>query len=177
MRIGVIGPSDTKKVAQILGQRQERYLEVVREAARIVAASGFRIVVTANKGSSTAEFARAYSKADGRGVACVLPLKDREFGLGHAERAVCDAEIDGKTWRSNAAKFAEECDAMLCLGFGAGTFVEIGMAKWFLKSRRIIVLRECISAELPKEALSKLEVEYTRVRQLGSALEKLKKAL
>lgn len=178
MRLAITAPTYWRKNAQILGQSEKEFLGNVKKVVEIAAPMKFEIAVVPHKKSLSEFFAIKYKKLGGR-VIGIVPLQDKEFGVEYLNREICDKIVDCGDWRNQPEKLNEASDAMLCLGFGAGTLNEIAMSKWFnpdkKKRKRIIVVREFISAELPEEAVKDLDVVYVQMKGLGKALKELGK--
>ncbi|MBI2530349.1 MAG: hypothetical protein HYW05_04365 [Candidatus Diapherotrites archaeon] len=161
--LGIIGPSDSGKNAQILGHSLEGSAAQIREIARSAAEIGIkRIAIVPHKGSASEMFAKEFGKREK--VIGVVPLRDREFGISYLNKGVCDEIVDCGTWRNSAIKMNEICDAFLCLGFTCGALNEVAFSKWFNKSKKrkkkILVCAWRISSKLPKEIEKDVDLVY-----------------
>lgn len=173
--LGIIGPSDTGKNAQILGHFLKGGAKQIGEMARSAAACGIEtIAIVPHRGSASEIFAKEFGKS-GK-VIGVVPLKDREFGISYLNQEICNRIVNCGTWRNSPEKMNEICDAFLCLGFGCGVMNEIAFSKWFNKSKKkkkkILVCAWRISSKLPKEIEKDTNLVY--VGSIAQLRERLK---
>ena len=174
--LGIIGPSDSGKNAQILGHSPGSSAAQIREIARSAAEIGIKtIAIVPHKGSVSEEFAREFRRSSGARIIGVVPLQDKEFGISYLNRGICNEIVDCRTWRNSAIKMNEICDAFLCLGFACGALNEIAFSKWFNKNKKqkkkILVCAWRVSAKLPKEIEKDVDLVYAgSVAQLRQRL-------
>jgi|SRR3989338_117249 len=177
--LGIIGPSDSGKNAQILGHSLKGSAGQIGEIARSAAEIGIKkIAVVPHRGSISGQFAKEFRRSSGARIIGVVPLQDREFGISYLNRGMCNEIVDCKTWRNSAIKMNEICDAFLCLGFACGALNEIAFSKWFNKNKKqkkkILVCAWRISSKLPKEIEKDVNLVYAgSVAQLKQRLKEV----
>jgi hypothetical protein len=154
MKIGIIGPTRLESLTDI----NKNSMMIIKELAKVVAESGNEIVVTPDKGSVSEFFAKEYLNQGGRKIYSVIPLDDKEFGYNWVNTEI-GKNINCSTWRNQPEKLNEESDMLLCLGYAPGVLIEIAYSKWF-HPKSVLVIREFISQELPREAIKKISLEY-----------------
>ena len=176
--LGIIGPGDSGKNAQILGHSLGSSAAQIREIARSAAEIGIKkIAIVPHKGSVSEEFAKEFRRSGGK-IIGVVPLRDKEFGISYLNQKLCDEIVNCGTWRNSAIRMNEICDTFLCLGFACGALNEIAFSKWFNKGKRrkkkILVCALRISSKLPKEIEKDVNLAYVGgVAQLRQRLKEL----
>jgi len=176
MRLGIIGPTQWQKNCKSVGISEKKYLGEAKKIAALLKNLGFEIVVNPHFGSVSHFFAQEFKRLQGK-VIGIIPKQDSEFGIDYLDQSSCTSTIDCGTWRNMAACFNENCQAMLCLGYSVGVLNEIAFTKWFglqeKKPKKILVIKEFVSARLPKESVKDLNIEYVSLKQLGKKLKQL----
>ena len=71
-------------------------------------------------------------------------------------------------WRNQPEKLAESADLFICLGFGAGTLVEIFMTKYF--PVKVVIIEDFITSKLPKESERDIDVRYLKASEVSRLL-------
>ena len=158
MRIGIIGPSKFEKLEEINDAAAKMITELAKDLI------GHEIILTADKGSVSEYFAQEYLEAGGKKLFSVIPLDDTEFGYNWVNTELGE-KINCGTWRNQPEKLNEESEVIVCLGYSAGGLIEMAYSKWFNK-KPVYVIKEFISAELPKEATESLDVRYVSIEEL-----------
>ena len=162
MKIGIIGPSKLDYVEKINSDAKK----IISEISKIL--KGKEIVVVPDKGSSPEFFAKEYIKNKGKKVYSIIPLDDKEFGCSWLDLDLGE-NINCGTWRNQPEKLNEECDVLLCIGYATGVLIEMGYSKWFGK-KKIFIIRELVSEELPKDAVRDLNIKYIFYKDVGEEL-------
>lgn len=165
MKIGIIGPN--KIFEENLKEREK----LSNRVAKIIAMSGNEIVLTPDKNSLLEYFGKRYVEYHGKRILLIIPTKDKDYkkylNIDIGEIVSC---ID---WDRQADEFNRQSDLFICLGYSWGAMKEIACAQYFNK-KKIYVLKEFISEELPKEL--NFLVEYISIneikRKLGEIREK-----
>ncbi len=165
MRIGIIGPNQCP-------QLNKEELEIrkinLRKVARILAKTGFEILLTPDKNSLLELFGEEYLKNNGKKIYEVVPLDDDYedyLNTNLGELISC-----GK-WPNQPSRYNEECDVMFCVGYGGMVMAEIGFSRYY-NPKRIYVINEFISQKLPEEI--GLDIEYIKLNELEDSLNNLK---
>ena len=153
MRIGIIGPSKLEYLEEFKDNKK-----ILEKLAEAVANSGNEIVIVPDKGSVSEFFGKEYIKNKGKKVYEVVPLDDKEFGYSWVNVDLGE-NINCGTWRNQPEKLNEETDILLCVGYAAGVLAEIAYTKWF-KPKPVYIIKELVSAELPKEVNRSLDLKY-----------------
>lgn len=176
LRLGIIGPTHWQKNCKLLRLDKKRYLEETKKIAAQVKELGFDIVVNPHFGGISHQFALEFKRLGGR-VIGIIPKQDSEFGIDYLDQSACTETIDCGTWRNMAAALNEQTSALLCLGYSAGALNEIAFSKWFgkrqEKTKKILAVKEFVSAQLPKESARDLNIEYVSLKRLKAKLKGL----
>ena len=131
------------------------------KVAKIIAKSGNEIVLTPDKSSLLEYFGEKYLENKGKKILLIIPTEDKDhkkyLNIKLGKIISCD------DWDRQADEFNRQSDLFICLGYSWGAMKEIACAQYFNK-KKIYVLKEFISGELPKE-LSFL-VEYISINEI-----------
>jgi len=142
MRIGIIGPN---KIFE--GSLEERK-KLIDKVAKIIARSGNEIVLTPDKDSLLEYFGERYLEFGGKKIWLIIPTKEKDYKkFLNTELGEIISCID---WDRQANEFNRQSNLFICLGYSWGAMKEIACAQYFNK-KKIYVLKEFISEELPKE--------------------------
>lgn len=155
MKIGIIGPN---KITE--GDLEEKR-KLIDKIAKIIAKSGNEIVLTPDKDSLLEYFGKKYLENKGKKSFLIIPTKDKD----HEKYLNTEiGEIISYTdWDRQADEFNRQSDLFICLGYSWGAMKEIACAQYFNK-KKIYILREFISEELPKEL--NFLVEYIPIKEI-----------
>lgn len=158
MKIGIIGPNKIFKGS--INKRKK----LIDRVAKVVAESNNEIVLTPDKDSLLEYFGKKYLEFNGQKVFIVAPMKDSaekylNLDLGEI--------IDCKIWDVQADEFNKQSEVFICVGWAWGAMKEIACSQYFNK-KKIYVLKEFISSELPEEL--NFLVEYISVEDLEGVL-------
>jgi intein/homing endonuclease len=155
MKVGIIGPNTLKE-----GNLEERK-KLLDKVAKILAKSGNEIVLTPDKSSLLESFGERYLYHNGKKIWLIIPAEDKDnekyLNTELGEIISCN------DWDRQADEFNRQSDLFICLGYSWGAMKEIACAQYFNK-KKIYILKEFISGELPKE-LSFL-VEYIPINKI-----------
>jgi hypothetical protein len=164
MRIGIIGPNRCPQLKQEeLEIRKSNLIKV----ARILAKTGFEILLTPDKNSLLELLGKEYLKNGGKKISEIVPLDDdfeKYLNVDLGEIISC-----GK-WPNQPSKFNEECDVMFCVGYGGMVMAEIGFSGYY-NPKKIYIINEFISEKLPEEI--GLDIEYINLNELEDILKNL----
>jgi hypothetical protein len=141
MKIGIIGPNKLFE-----GDLKERK-KLIDKVAKLIAKSKNEIILTPDKNSLLEYFGKKYLEFGGKKIWIVAPMKDdaeEHLNLKIGEIISCT------DWDRQANEFNRQSDIFICIGYAWGAMKEIACAQYFNK-KKIYVLREFISEELPKE--------------------------
>lgn len=167
MKIGILGPTNIRAFCSRLGIEEFEYLAKVEKIAAYLASNMFEIVIVPHRNSLSEYFARVYMDNKGKKVHGVYPEQDMEFGVGTINVDICDQYIKAENWREVPELLDQNSDALLCLGFGPGTLIEICYTKWY-PVKKIIVIKDFVSSRLPVELESKLPIGYIDAKDMVS---------
>lgn len=165
MRIGIIGPN---RCPQLKQEELELRKNNLREVARILANTGFEILLTPDKDSLLELLGKEYLKNGGKKISEIVPLDDdfeKYLNVDLGEIISC-----GK-WPNQPSKFNEECDVMFCVGYGGMVMAEIGFSGYY-NPKTIYIINEFISQQLPAEI--GLDIKYININELEDVLKNLK---
>lgn len=159
MKIGIIGPN------KLFEEKLEERRILLDKVAKIISETENEIVLTPDKDSLLEYFGKQYLKFKGKKIWLVIPTKDKDYKKYlNTELGEVISCID---WDRQADEFNRQSDLFICLGYSWGAMKEIACAQYFNK-KKIYVLKEFISEELPKEL--NFLLEYLSVNELGSKL-------
>ena len=167
MRYGIIGPTDVKKFCKILRLSEQAYTEYLIQLAEILARKKHELIVVPHKKSSSEFIARRYHAYDGEKVYGIIPMEDIEWGFDFLNQELVDEVINSKVWSNSSVQLLKQSDFLICVGQTAGSVMEICWTKWY-KVKGIIVIRNFITSELPKETIYKLKIKYVDMDDLES---------
>lgn len=159
MKIGIIGPN---KIYDTDVNRRKDLLDIVAE---IIARSNNKIVLTPDKNSLLEYFGKQYAKFGGKKTLLVIPTEESDH-KEHLNTKIGDI-IDCQIWDKQADEFNRQSDIYVCVGFAWGAMKEIACAQYFNK-KKIYVLKEFITSELPKEL--NFLLEYIEISDLATIL-------
>ena len=159
MKIGIIGPNKIYS-----GDENDRKI-LIDEVAKIVANSGNEIILTPDKDSLLEYFGNRYLELGGKNLSLVIPTKQAGYE-GYLNTSLGKV-VDCNDWDRQADEFNRQSDMFICIGYAWGGMKEIACAQYF-NLKKIYILREFISDELPEE-LGFL-VEYISIKDLSSVL-------
>jgi len=163
MKIGIIGPNKLFE-----GTLEERK-KLIDKVAKIIAKSGNEIILTPDNGSLLEYFGEKYLGYKGKKILLIIPTGDKDhkkyLNTKLGEIVSC---ID---WDRQADEFNRQSDLFICLGYSWGAMKEIACAQYFNK-KKIYILKEFISEELPKEL--NFLVEYISIKEIEGKVNKIK---
>ncbi|MFZ5391882.1 MAG: hypothetical protein ACOZAR_01675 [Patescibacteria group bacterium] len=165
MRIGIIGPN---QCPQLKKEELEIRKNNLKKVAKIFAKTNFEILLTPDKNSLLELLGKEYLKNKGEKIFEIVPLDD-DFDK-HLNTELGEI-ISCKKWPNQPSKFNEECDMMFCVGYGGMVMAEIGFSGYY-NPKKIYIIREFISQELPKEI--GLNIEYIDLNELECVLKNIK---
>jgi len=160
MKIGIVGPN------KIFNDDERKRKILLDEVARIVVASGNEIVLTPNKGSLLEYFGNKYLELGGKNISLVIPTMETGYE-GYLNTSLGKI-IDCCDWDRQADVYNRQCDMFVCVGYAWDGMKEIACAQYF-NAKKIYILREFISNELPEEL--NFLVEYISIKDLLSVLD------
>ena len=159
MRIGIIGPNKLFE-----GSLEERKA-LISKVAKVVASSGNEIILTPDKNSLLEYFGKLYLENKGRKLLLIIPTDDNNHK--NCLNTELGEVISCHDWDKQADEFNRQSDLFICLGYSWGAMKEIACAQYFNK-KKIYILKECISEELPKEL--NFLVEYISIDDIRDGI-------
>jgi len=166
MRIGIIGPNFTPHLdPKELNERKAKLSLLAKD----LAVSGFEILLTPDQDSLLEFIGNEFIRNGGRKIYEIVPLDDdyeNYLNTELGETISCDK------WANQPAKFNEECDVMFCVGYGGMVIAEIGFSGYF-NPKTVYIIKDFISAELPKEIEPRLNIEYVGLEDIKEILKGL----
>ncbi|MBI2629846.1 hypothetical protein HYW76_01980 [Candidatus Pacearchaeota archaeon] len=142
MRIGITGPN------KLFSGDLEKRKNLLDKAAEIVAKSGNEIVLTPDKNSLMEYFGKKYLEFGGKKIFLVIPSEEKDYK--NYLNTELGETISSKSWDSQADEFNRQSDLFVCIGWAWGALKEIACSQYFNK-KRVLVLKEFISEQLPEE--------------------------
>ena len=165
MKISIAGPGKFEAYEKI----NPRAKTIIAEIAKLIAESGNEIVLTPDKNSAIAFFAKEYQDNGGKKVYEIVPLDDKEFGYEKYLDITLGEIINCGTWINQAIEFNKNSDMMICLAYGWGTMVEIHYAEHY-NPKTVYIIKEFITSELPKELHKNQDIKYVSYKELINIL-------
>jgi len=172
MKIGVIASSKLSYIAQGSKKSEKEVKKMLDKIAETLAKNNYEIIITPDKNSPLEYLGKEYLKFKGKKIYEVVPLEDKEFGYTYVNTDLGNI-INCKVWRNQPETTCEASDALLCIGYGVGAFIEMGYTKWF-KQAPVLIIKELVSGKLPMEFEKSLKIKYISVNDLDKELKKLK---
>ncbi len=158
MKIGIIGPN------RIQDDNDDRK-KLLGKVAKIIAANGHEIVLTPDRSSLLEYFGIIYNQLGGKKTWLVIPTHEPN----HSDYLNTEIGqiIDCVDWDRQANEYNRQCDVFICVGYAWGGMKEIACAQYFNK-KKIYILKEFISSELPTEL--NFLVEYITIQDLENSI-------
>ena len=169
MRIGIIGPSKIDIFCKSIELDGKKYLIKINELANILSKFEYDIIIVPQKKSSPLFFAEEFKNISNNKILGIIPLDDTEFGIDYIEEFFCDEIINCGTWRNQPETMCENCDILVCIGFSAGTLIELMYTKYF-KVKKLIVIEDFITSKLPIEINNDINIEYVKLDEVEKIL-------
>jgi hypothetical protein len=159
MIIGIVGPNNIFD-----GDIDDRK-NLLTKVAKIIAASGNEIVLTPDKDSLLEYFGTKYKEFGGKKIQLILPTNETDYD-SYLNTELGEA-ICCKDWDRQANEFNRQSNIFICVGFAWGGMKEIACAQYY-NNKKIYILKEFISGELPKEL--NFLVEYIGINDLAAKI-------
>lgn len=157
--IGIIGPTNLRRISAASGIPEQRYRDGALAAGTAIARHGAILAMVPDRGIAMSGL-QGYSSARGKWTIGLVPQGGPSDAVATPNclenAAACDEIIGGFTWHHQHAALCELSDLMICIGLSCGTITEIAWTKWVRKPR-VLALRETFSA-IPVEILAETEV-------------------
>lgn len=159
--IGLIGPTNLKRISQASGIPENRYRDAAYHAGRAIARMNAMLTIVPDRGVAMSGM-HGYREAQGAWTVGLVPAggpSDSVATQNCLENSVaCDEVIDGFTWHHQHAFICEFSNLLICVGLSCGTIAEIAWSKW-VRGPKILVMRDTLSG-IPKEILAETDVEF-----------------
>ena len=170
--IGLIGPTNLRRIAAASGIAEALYREAATRAGTLIARRPAILAMVPDRGIALAGL-EAYAAAAGPWSIGLVPEGGPSDAVATANcrdnAGTCDEVIGAFTWHHQHAALCELSDLLVCVGLSCGTIAEIAWTKWVRKPR-VLALRETFTA-LPPEILAETDVVLIeRLADLGPAL-------
>jgi len=173
MKAGVIAPSKISYIVQATKRSESEVESLLKRITKIIAENNLEIVITPDKKSPLEFVGKEYLKLKGKKLYEVLPLDDTELGYKEWVNTDLGEAINCGTWRNQPEKTNDVTDLLICVGYGVGSFIEMGYSKWF-RPKPIYIINELVSGKLPMEFEKSLKIKYISVNDLDKELKKLR---
>ncbi|MBU0666665.1 MAG: hypothetical protein ABIC91_06320 [Nanoarchaeota archaeon] len=165
MKIGIAGPTRIKEFCETLKLKKIDYFSFLENIGKQIALTGHELVVVPAQTNAPGIIAKAYKNAGGKRIIGIIPTDDDDWGLLDVEPSLADEIITCGTWRNQPEKLCEESDVLLVVGYSPGAMIEICYTKWF-KVKKVLIVKNYISAKLHPEIEKDLDLEYIEKTQL-----------
>lgn len=137
VKVGVIGPTDIKRLAMLTGRREEFLLAKAGQVGKIIAQSGCELWINSD-GGMLAAVAESYKIHGGKSLVMLLPLPPGDpwpVAHGEAYLAMADRVIRPSDWYRANHLVVSEPETVVCVGLSGGTNTELGYIKWDVRWR------------------------------------------
>ncbi|MDP4007190.1 MAG: hypothetical protein Q8P55_01155 [bacterium] len=163
MRIGVIGPTDMRQLAQFLGRSQEVLAERGALVGQILAGLGEELWVNADGGMLYA-VAQSYKEHGGKKLVMLLPRRGQLWSIEHAKpfAQIADELRRPSSWIAANLEVVSTPELCVCVGLSAGTMSELSYIRWNIELgggnlKTLVAVRELLrGGEVPPEYKSVL---------------------
>lgn len=180
MKIGIIGPTNIKKLSKITKKPIKFFLERTRKIGEILAKSNVEVWMNSDKGIAF-EISKAYKEFGGKNLVFLTPKIGKPWPKKHTLPYLKFADKLRKEndwfWTNyNVVSLPEVC---ICAGLSAGTLSELAYVKWNLQLKRgrlkkLIVIKELLkNKKLPPE----IEMDIKKILVYVNRVEEIKKFL
>lgn len=163
MKIAISGPNKFGWYLEINPEAKK----IISEIAKVIAKTKHEIVLTPDKDSALAFLGREYLKNNGKKIYEVAPMDEEDvddyLDLSLGEIISCSK------WPFQPSEFNKQSDLMICLAYGGMVMAEIGCNKYY-NPKKIYIIKELITSELPKEINDTLNVYYISYKDINSIL-------
>ena len=162
MIIGIVGPNDIKYLKNVNSSAEILLVNL----AKILAKSKHEILLTPEKGSVLELIGKHYIQSKGKKIKEIVPLDDdydSHLNVTLGEIISCSK------WENQPSIFNKNCELIICVGYGAMVLSEIGYSRYY-NPKKIYVIKELVTAEMPREVNESLEIEYVSIKDLSNIL-------
>jgi hypothetical protein len=176
MKISLLGTGDLSKISRYTSMPESELAVLIEQISKLLAKSKHELVIIPNKGIPL-EIAKIYKQEGGKKVMGVVPIRDKDYGLGHIEEflSLIDERIEVDSWYDADGKVAALGDICLVTGLSAGVMRALTALKFHQKYRnnktKLIVFKNTISAKIQKEIEEEIPIIYI------NSIEELKKII
>ncbi len=160
--LGAGNPEKVIKNAKISGEELDN---IVSSLGKLLAKKGCELIIVPDEGIPL-EVAKAYKANGGKKLSGLVPTKDKKFGTKHIQQylKILDKKIEVDSWYDVNGEIAAIGDICIVIGLSPGVMIELCFLKYhrkfFNNKTRVFILKNTISAPIPKEIEEELAVEY-----------------
>lgn len=183
LKVGIIGPTDIKKLSKITKKPTKFFLERAKKIGEILAFFDIELWINSDRGMAI-NIAKFYKKQKGKKVVILYPTKPQPWPKKHARPYLkyadkIEKELNWFWVNYNVVSLPEIC---ICVGLSAGTLSELAYIKWNCqlkrgKLKKLIAIRELLREEqLPPEIefnVKEILIYLKKVEELKVFLEKI----
>jgi hypothetical protein len=179
MKVTILGAGDITKIHRYSGTSEKNLEKLIQDLGKLLAERGDEIIIVPARGIPY-EVAKAYKKYKGKQVIGAIPKDDKDFGIMHIQEylGIADTDINIGDWYDLNGRIASLGDYAICIGLSGGAICDIAMLKYHYKylgsKTKLIVFRNTISCDLPKELEEDLKGNLTYVNSINELKKVLK---
>ncbi len=178
MKVGIIGPTNLKKLSKITNKSIDFYLEKTNQIGKILAEKNHQIWVNSDRGTIF-NVGKSYKEHGGKKLVVLYPDKPEPWPQEHTVPYKENADEVKKmpNWFLANYDVVTKPDICICVGLSAGTLSELAYIKWncqFKKGnlKKLIAIKELLRGKrLPPE----IEVDVKDILLYLNKAEDLKK--
>jgi hypothetical protein len=167
MKISLLGTGDISKISRYASMSESEITNLIRQIAELLAKSKNELVIIPNKGIPL-EIVKIYKQKGGKKVLGVVPIKDKDYGLGHIEEflSLIDERLEVDSWYDADGKVAAFGEICIVIGLSPGVMRALTALKFHQKYRnnktKLIAFKNTFSAPLQKEIEEEIPITYIK---------------
>ena len=139
--------------------------KLIDDIAQLLVDKKAEMVIIPNRGIPL-DIAKRYKEKGGKKVLGVIPIQDKDYGLGHIKEflPIVDERIDVDSWYDADGKVAAFGDICITVGMSPGVIRALTALKFHYKYKKsktkLIIFKNTISKKLHKEIEEEMPIVY-----------------
>ncbi len=165
MKISLLGTGDISKISKHTPMSEAELTNLIKQIAKLLAEKQHEIVIIPNKGIPL-EIVKIYKQEGGKKIFGVVPIKDKDYGLGHIEEflPLIDENLEVDSWYDADGKVAAFGEICIVIGMSPGVMRALTALKFHQKYRdnntKLIIFKNTLSIEIHKEISEEIPIVY-----------------
>ncbi len=176
MKISILGTGDISKISRHTAMSKQELKVLIEEIGKLLAEKRCEAVIIPNKGIPL-EISKIYKKNGGKKVLGVVPVKDKDYGLGHIKEflSLIDEQLEVDSWYDADGKVAAFGDICIVIGMSPGVMRALTALKFHQKYRnnktKLIVFKNTLSTKIQPEIQEEISITYINsIKELGKII-------